>query len=130
MEPDRLEWQKRCAFNAFCKRVLENEAANAHRDVKQTQVKIVSFSDLTPQEAAQLYSQDSYFEDESGEAFLVGGKKITTKLLAEALRTLPRKSAKLSCCTTFLTSPMWKLESCFISRAARYSIGGQAHSTC
>lgn len=94
MEPDRLEWQKRCAFNAFCKRVLENEAANAHRDVKQTQVKIVSFSDLTPQEAAQLYSQDSYFEDESGEAFLVGGKKITTKLLAEALRTLPEEKRK------------------------------------
>ncbi len=94
MEPDRLEWQKRCAFNAFCKRVLENEAANAHRDIKQTQVKLVSFSDLTPQEAAQLYSQDSYFEDESGDTFLAGGKKITTKLLAEALHTLPEEKRK------------------------------------
>jgi len=26
IESDRTEWQVRCAFNAFCKRVLKNEA--------------------------------------------------------------------------------------------------------
>ncbi|MDY5252225.1 MAG: RNA polymerase subunit sigma, partial [Erysipelotrichaceae bacterium] len=30
MEPNRREFQKQCAFQSFCKRVLHNEACNAH----------------------------------------------------------------------------------------------------
>lgn len=29
MEPNRREFQKQCAFQSFCKRVLHNEACNA-----------------------------------------------------------------------------------------------------
>lgn len=29
MEPNRIEWQKRCTFNGFCKAVLRNEAIDA-----------------------------------------------------------------------------------------------------
>ena len=28
-EPERTEWQIRCAFNGFCKRTLKNESINA-----------------------------------------------------------------------------------------------------
>ena len=32
-EPNRTEWEIRCAFNSFCKKAIKCEASNAHRDV-------------------------------------------------------------------------------------------------
>lgn len=89
-EPNRTQWQIRCAFNGFCKRALKNEAINAHGEIKRRQLQEVSFSDLTPQEENQLYTYDTYFEhDEAEKSFCVAGKEITAKLLAEALHSLP-----------------------------------------
>lgn len=89
-EPNRTQWQIRCAFNGFCKRTLKNEAINAHGEIKRRQLQEVSFSDLTPQEENQLYTYDAYFEhDEAEKSFCVAGKEITAKLLAEALHSLP-----------------------------------------
>ena len=91
-EPYRTQWEIRCAFNGFCKDALRCEASNAHRDVRRRQKREVSFSDMTPQEEAQLYTVDRYFADrESENAFLVAGKRITPKLLADALHTLPEE---------------------------------------
>ena len=87
--PNRLEWQTRCEFNAYCKRALRNELIDACRERKRRQLREVIFSDLTPQEERQLYTVDKYFQDGNGEAFCAGGLKITAKLLAEALHTLP-----------------------------------------
>lgn len=94
IEPDRTEWQVRCAFNAFCKRVLKNEAINIFNERQQRQAKEMTFSDLTPQEENQLYTLDQQYEGEEGQSFQVVGKKITPKLLAEALRTLPIEKRK------------------------------------
>ncbi|MEI3614844.1 hypothetical protein [Pseudogracilibacillus sp. SO30301A] len=51
IEPSRTEWQIRCAFNAFCKRVLEESKPlifiNERRQLQSTEM---TFSDLTPQE--------------------------------------------------------------------------------
>lgn len=91
IEPDRTEWQIRCAFNAFCKRVLKNEAINIYNERRQRQAKELTFSDLTSQEENQLYTLDKHYEGEEGQSFHVAGKKITPKLLAEALRTLPKE---------------------------------------
>jgi len=93
-EPARSQWQIRCAFNGFCKRVLKNEAINAHKQTGRQQQRNVTFSDLTPQEEKQLYTLDTYFEDEAAEAFNVAGKKITPKLLADALHSLPEDKRK------------------------------------
>lgn len=91
-EPNRTQWQIRCAFNGFCKRTLKNEAINAHGEIKRRQLQEVSFSDLTPQEENQLYTYDAYFEhDEAEKSFCVAGKEITAKLLAEALHSLPEE---------------------------------------
>lgn len=91
-EPNRTQWQIRCAFNGFCKRTLKNEAINAHGEIKRRQIQEVSFSDLTPQEENQLYTYDAYFEhDEAEKSFCVAGKEITAKLLAEALHSLPEE---------------------------------------
>jgi len=93
-EPARTEWQIRCAFNGFCTRALKHEAINAHRDTGRQQLREVTFSDLTPQEENELYTLDSYFENEATDAFNVGGKKITTKLIADALHSLPEDKRK------------------------------------
>ena len=73
------------------------EAMNAHRDTKQRQLREVTFSDLSPLEEKQLYVCDEYFaDDEAEQSFVVGGKEITAKLLAEALHSVEngRKSGK------------------------------------
>lgn len=94
IEPDRTEWQIRCAFNAFCKRVLKNEAINIYNERQQLLTKELTFSDLNPQEENQLFTLDKQYEGEEKQGFQVAGKKITTKLLAEALRTLPVEKRK------------------------------------
>lgn len=93
-EPTRTQWQIRCAFNGFCKRTLRHEAINAHQQTKRQQLRIVTFSDLAPNEDNQLYTLDTYFENEAAEAFTVGGKKITSKLIADALHSLPEEKRK------------------------------------
>jgi DNA-directed RNA polymerase specialized sigma24 family protein len=74
-EPARTEWQIRCAFNGFCTRALKHEAINAHRDTGRQQLREVTFSDLTPQEENELYTLDTYFENEAADAFQVGGEE-------------------------------------------------------
>ncbi len=106
IEPDRTVWQVRCAFNAFCKRVLKNEAINIFNERQQRQAEEMTFSDLTPQEENQLYTLDQQYEGEEGQSFQVVGKKITPKLLAEALRTLPIEKRKTVYYTIFLINQM------------------------
>ena len=59
---------------------------------QQRQLREVTFSDLSPLEENQLYVCDKYFaDDEAEQSFVVGGKEITAKLLAEALHSLPEE---------------------------------------
>ena len=69
--------------------VLCGKLFNKEIQQKRRQLREVIFSDLTPQEERQLYTVDKYFQDGNEEAFCAGGLKITAKLLAEALHTLP-----------------------------------------
>ena len=52
--PNRLEWQIRCEFNAYCKRTLRNELIDACRESKSRRKHEVNFSDLAPHEEKQL----------------------------------------------------------------------------
>lgn len=115
MEPNRREFQKQCAFQSFCKRVLHNEACNAHDEIRRyfpfpaspdfvvgvgRRKREVSFCDLALHEERQLYTVDKYFQDEEAEPrYQMAGKEITPKLLLEAIRTLPEEKRLLSCCT-------------------------------
>ncbi|MBO0994608.1 RNA polymerase sigma factor [Bacillus sp. SD088] len=92
--PNRTEWQIRCAFNAFCKRVLKNAAIDIYKERKRQRSKEKTFSDLTPYEANQLYSVDNYGEGNK-EGFQIVDKKITTKLLAEAMHSLSEEKRNL-----------------------------------
>lgn len=90
IESDRTEWQIRCAFNAFCKRVLKHATIDIYNERRRQQSKKSTFSELTPLESHQLHSIDNYSEDNTGE-FLLADKRITTHLLAEALHILPEE---------------------------------------
>ncbi|PXX44572.1 RNA polymerase sigma factor (sigma-70 family) [Hungatella effluvii] len=95
MNNERFEWQTRCEFNAYCKHTLRNELINACKESKRRQQREVIFSDLAPHEERQLFTVDKYFaNEEKDDAFRVGDLKITAKLLAEALRTLPDEKRK------------------------------------
>ena len=91
-EPIRTQWQIQCAFNGYCKRVLRNEASNAHRDVKRKILREVNFSELKAEDEQTLYAYDEYFTDDSisdEQLFFVSGKNISAKLLSDALKSLP-----------------------------------------
>lgn len=62
---------------------------DALRESKKRERNEVSFSALTPQEEKQLYTVDKYFANEDEETFCAGGLKITAKLLADAMHSLP-----------------------------------------
>ena len=77
MEPNRREFQKQCAFQSFCKRVLHNEACNAHDEIRRHRKREVSFCDLALHEERQLYTVDKYFQDEEAEPrYQMAGKEI------------------------------------------------------
>lgn len=91
-EPNRSQWETRCAFNSFCKKAIKYEASNAHRDVKQHQKREVTFSDLSGmKDENELYATDRHFagEDADDLSFHVAGLEITPKLLFDAIRALP-----------------------------------------
>ena len=95
MEPNSREVYKQCAFQKFCNTVLHNEACDTHRELRRHRSKEVTFSDMTLDEARQLHTFDEYFKRETVETvFEKSGKKITPKLLLEAIRTLPEEKRK------------------------------------
>ena len=95
MEPNSREFYKQCAFQKFCNTVLHNEACDTHRELRRHKAKEVTFSDMTLDEARQLHTFDEYFKREAAETvFEKAGKKITPKLLLEAIRTLPEEKRK------------------------------------
>ena len=73
-------------FSAHC---------DTHRELRRHKAKEVTFSDMTLDEARQLHTFDEYFKREAAETvFEKAGKKITPKLLLEAIRTLPEEKRK------------------------------------
>ena len=99
MEPNSREFYKQCAFQKFCNTVLHNEACDTHRELRRHKAKEVTFSDMTLDEARQLHTFDEYFKREAAETvFEKAGKKITPKLLLEAIRTLPEEKRKAIGC--------------------------------
>ena len=95
VEPNRREFIKQCAFQKFCNTVLHNEACDAHKELHRHKAREVTFSDLPLDEARQLHTFDEYFKRETAETvFEKAGKKITPKLLLEAIRTLPEEKRK------------------------------------
>ncbi len=100
MEPNRREFQKQCVFQSFCKRVLHNEACNAHDEIRRRRKREVSFCDLALHEERQLYTTDKYFQAETAEpTYQMAGKEITPKLLPKQYAPYRKKREPLYFCT-------------------------------
>ena len=104
MEPNRVEFQKQCIFQSFCKRVLHNEACNAHEEIRRRRAKEVSFSDLALHEERQLYTLDKYFQAEEAEpsyqrAISKRERKSRRSCCLKQSALCRKKKGKLSCCT-------------------------------
>ncbi len=69
-----LEEHKRHTFDTYCKRIVKNEAASAHREYKQQNQDEVVFSDLSSKEMQQLQYTDRYAPDR--QTFPLLGMKI------------------------------------------------------
>ena len=92
----RTPLQIQCAFNGFCKKVLKREANNAYRDEKKYRIRYVSFSDLTPGEITELHYTGMQLQCKNKAlSIYVNGKRITSRLLSEALLALPKEKRSI-----------------------------------
>lgn len=82
---------KQHTFDAFCKRAIRNESANAFRQVRVQQDRFVSLSDLSEESSEALATYDLYPWEYT--SFPVDGDVILIKddRLADALTTLPKR---------------------------------------
>ena len=94
MEPNRMEFQKQCAFQSFCKRVCITKPATPAKS-GGTELRRSLFPTL-PCMRNGSFIPCQYFESEeqAEPGFNIAGKRITAKLIAEALRTLPEEKRK------------------------------------
>ena len=100
MEPNRVEFQKQCIFQSYCKRVLHNEACNAHEEIRRRRAKEVSFSDLALHEERQLYTLDKYFKPKKpSRAISRRERKSRRSCCLKQSALCRKKKGKLSCCT-------------------------------
>ena len=91
MDLDRHDEHKQHTFNAFCKRTIRNESANAFRQVRVQQDRFVSLSDLSEEGSEALATYDLYPWEYT--SFPVDGDVIFIRddRLADALTTLPKR---------------------------------------
>ena len=94
LKPNCVEEEIPRIFQAYCKRLIHNEACDAHRELRRRRDREVTFSDLSPHEERQLATCDEYFQDTDSGAFHIAGKRITAKLLSDALHSLSEEKRK------------------------------------
>lgn len=91
MKPDGHEVHKQHTFDAFCKRVLKNEARDIEREYARRRRKEVLFSELPPPMLERISSIDEYPSEH--EQFRVGDFSVVVRdeRLANALRILTER---------------------------------------
>lgn len=102
MKPDGHDVHKQHTFDAYCKRVLKNEARDILDEYARLREKEDTFSDLTPQELERISILDDYPSDY--EWFQAGeySVKVQDEQLAEALRTLANRKRDIVLLAYFL----------------------------
>lgn len=85
MEPHSHEEHIRHTFDAFCKKVLRNEARNYLDELARQRNREISFSDLPVEVMEQLSVCDDYFADDRTFDVLGNTVQIASDELAEAI---------------------------------------------
>lgn len=75
-------------FDCYCKKILKNEAINIQKHYQHLSKKQVSFSELTPEQLAELSVCDEYSTDYDLYKVMGYDVKIKNELLNEALQEL------------------------------------------
>lgn len=89
-------------FDCYCKRILKNEAINIQKHNQYTNSKQVSFTELTPEQLAQICTCDEYSSDYSRFKVLEYDIAVKDELLAEALQELPERKRDIILLSYFL----------------------------
>lgn len=82
------EQDKQHAFDAYCKRIVKNEAISVHRENQHQSKREVVFSELTDEELKQLQYIDRYAPERQVFSLLGGEIEILDGDLARALAVL------------------------------------------
>lgn len=83
-----IEQDKQHAFDAYCKRIVKNEAVNIHLEYARQSKREVTFSELTQQELQSLQYIDRYAPDRRTFAVLDMNIEIKDGDLVRALTAL------------------------------------------
>lgn len=89
-------------FDCYCKRILKNEAINIQKHNQYLNSKQVSFTELTPEQLAQICTYDEYSTDYSRFKVLEYDIAVKDELLAEALHELPENKREIILLSYFL----------------------------
>lgn len=89
-------------FDCYCKRILKNEAINIQKHNQYMNSKQVSFTELTPEQLAQICTYDEYSSDYSRFKVLEYDIAVKDELLAEALQELPERKRDIILLSYFL----------------------------
>jgi len=89
-------------FDAFCKKVLRNEARDIYGEIKRWNEKFISIAELTESQMENLQTYDSYETEHIN--FCTHGYTISIEdeLLAKAVAHLPAKQRDVILLTFFL----------------------------
>lgn len=89
-------------FDCYCKRILKNEAINIQKHNQYMNSKQISFTELTPEQLAQICTFDEYSSDYSRFKVLEYDIAVKDELLAEALQELPERKRDIILLSYFL----------------------------
>lgn len=89
-------------FDCYCKRILKNEAINIQKHNQYLNSKQVSFTELTPEQLAQICTCGEYSTDYSRFKVLEYDIAVKDELLAEALHELPENKREIILLSYFL----------------------------
>ena len=89
-------------FDCYCKRILKTEAINIQKHNQYMNSRQVSFSELTPEQLAQICTCDEYSSDYSRFKVLEYDIAVKDELLAEALQELPERKRDIILLSYFL----------------------------
>ena len=95
MESNPRDYGEQCRFDAFCKKVLRNEARAYLRNMKRQREREVFFSDLSQEELDKLCVVDCYPSDSIVFSSHGCDLHIDNEFVAEAFAALPQRSQSI-----------------------------------
>lgn len=102
MKPHSQEEHIRHAFDAFCKKVIRNEARDYLDELIRKRKREISFSDLPVEVMEQLSACDTYFTEERTFGVLGYFVQVDNDDLAEAIAALPTQKRDIILLSYFL----------------------------